>query len=144
MEIVRLALGTLLLAASAVVAVQLWNGRWQFLIARPMQTKKGVFFPEGTRKAGQRVSWAMVAFAAAMATQVSFGMAEMSGDATLAQIAFVLNLVALAAWCAFVLWAVLAHVRSHGRPYFGDGFVRLPVTLLVGCVVLTASSYLFS
>ena len=39
MEIVRFAVGALLLVASALLAVQLWNGRWQFLVARPERTK---------------------------------------------------------------------------------------------------------
>ena len=52
MEIVRFAVGALLLVASALLAVQLWNGRWQFLVARPERTKKGTFFPAGRMAAG--------------------------------------------------------------------------------------------
>ena len=39
MEIARLVLGVLLLVAFALLTVQLYNGRWLFLIAKPEKTK---------------------------------------------------------------------------------------------------------
>ncbi|RDB62388.1 lipocalin [Gordonibacter sp. 28C] len=144
MEIARLVLGVALLIATAALAVQLWNGRWQSLIARPQRTKKGTFFPEGTRRAGQRVAWVMVACFAVVATLMASEMSGMVGSALFAQAAFVLNTLALAAYCGCVLWTVLAHCKAHGRPYFGDGFVHLAVTLLASCAVLTVLSLLFA
>ena len=57
MEIARLVLGVLLLVAFALLTVQLYNGRWLFLIAKPEKTKKGTFFPEGTANTGKRAAW---------------------------------------------------------------------------------------
>ena len=98
MEIVRFAVGALLLVASALLAVQLWNGRWQFLVARPERTKKGTFFPAGTRETGRRLSWVMVACFAAVATLMASEMGRLSGSALFAQAGFVVSGVALVAY----------------------------------------------
>ena len=95
MEIVRFAVGALLLVASALLAVQLWNGRWQFLVARPERTKKGTFFPAGTRETGRHLSWVMVACFAAVATLMASEMGRLSGSALFAQAGFVVSGVAL-------------------------------------------------
>ena len=49
MEIARLVLGVLLLVAFALLTVQLYNGRWLFLIAKPEKTKKGTLDRKSTR-----------------------------------------------------------------------------------------------
>ena len=46
MEIARLVLGVLLLVAFALLTVQLYNGRWLFLIAKPEKTKKARSSPK--------------------------------------------------------------------------------------------------
>ena len=81
MEIVRFAVGIALLVASALLAVQLWNGRWQFLVARPEHTRKGTFFPAGTRETGRRLSWVMVACFAVVATLMASEMGRLAGSA---------------------------------------------------------------
>ena len=46
MEIARLVLGVLLLVAFALLTVQLYNGRWLFLIAKPREDgRRGTFLP---------------------------------------------------------------------------------------------------
>lgn len=144
MEIVRFAVGALLLVASALLAVQLWNGRWQFLVARPERTKKGTFFPAGTRETGRHLSWVMVACFAAVATLMASEMGRLSGSALFAQAGFVVSGVALVAYGAFAVWTVAFHCKAHGRPYFAGGSSRLVVTLAATCAVLTALSLLFA
>ena len=79
MEIARLVLGVLLLVAFALLTVQLYNGRWLFLIAKPEKTKKGTFFPEGTANTGKRAAWVMVACFAVTATLMAYEMSKMTG-----------------------------------------------------------------
>ena len=131
MEIVRFAVGIALLVASALLAVQLWNGRWQFLVARPEHTRKGTFFPAGTRETGRRLSWVMVACFAVVATLMASEMGRLAGSALFVQ-------------AGFVVWTVACHCKVHGRPYFAGGSSRLAVTLAATCIVLTALSLLFA
>ena len=79
MEIARLIIGAVLLVVAAALAVQLWNGRWLFLIAKPDKTKKGTFYPEGTMKTGQRAAWVMVTCFAVVATLMAYEMGVMTG-----------------------------------------------------------------
>ena len=144
MEIARLVLGVLLLVAFALLTVQLYNGRWLFLIAKPEKTKKGTFFPAGTRETGRHLSWVMVACFAAVATLMASEMGRLSGSALFAQAGFVVSGVALVAYGAFVVWTVAFHCKAHGRPYFAGGSSRLAVTLAATCAVLTALSLLFA
>lgn len=144
MEIARFALGIVLLIVSAILAVQLWNGHWQGLLARPEQTKKGVFYPAGTRKTGQRLSWVMVACFAVVATLMASEMGRLSGSALFMQAGFVIGGVALVAYGICVVWTVTTHCKTHERPYFTHGGIRLIVTLLVSCVALTLVSLLFT
>ncbi len=144
MEIVRFAVGALLLVASALLAVQLWNGRWQFLVARPERTKKGTFFPAGTRETGRHLSWVMVACFAVVATLMASEMGRLAGSALFVQAGFVVSGVALLAYGGCIVWTVACHCKVHGRPYFAGGSSRLAVTLAATCIVLTALSLLFA
>lgn len=98
MEIARLVLGVLLLVAFALLTVQLYNGRWLFLIAKPEKTKKGTFFPEGTANTGKRAAWVMVACFAVTATLMAYEMSKMTGVPAFAQTSSILNNIALVAF----------------------------------------------
>ena len=108
MEIARLVLGVLLLVAFALLTVQLYNGRWLFLIAKPEKTKKGTFFPEGTANTGKRAAWVMVACFAVTATLMAYEMSKMTGVPAFAQTSSILNNIALVAFCLSLLWTLFA------------------------------------
>lgn len=140
MEIVRLALGIILLVVTAMLALQLWKGRWLFLIAKPDKTKKGTFYPEGTHKAGQHVAWVMVACFAVIATLMAFEMGKMTGSVLFAQAATVLSNIALVAYCVVLVWTVFSSQKGKGgsfRERFAGGSYRILILLLGTCVLLT-------
>ena len=134
MEIARLVLGVLLLVAFALLTVQLYNGRWLFLIAKPEKTKKGTFFPEGTANTGKRAAWVMVACFAVTATLMAYEMSKMTGVPAFAQTSSILNNIALVAFCLS---------EQNYRDRFKKDGVRLLVLLLGACAVMTALSILF-
>ena len=130
MEIARLVLGVLLLVAFALLTVQLYNGRWLFLIAKPEKTKKGTFFPEGT--------------ANTTATLMAYEMSKMTGVPAFAQTSSILNNIALVAFCLSLLWTLFAgRDEQNYRDRFKKDGVRLLVLLLGACAVMTALSILF-
>lgn len=145
MEIARLVLGALLLAAAALLAVQLYNGCWLFLIAKPERTKKGTFFPEGTASTGKRASWVMVACFAVVATLMAFEMGKMTGVPVFVQAATVLSNVALVAFCLSLVWTLFAGRKEQNyQDRFKKDGVRLLVLLLGACAAMTAVSLLFA
>lgn len=140
MEIVRLALGIILLVVTAMLALQLWKGRWLFLIAKPDKTKKGTFYPEGTHKAAQHVAWVMVACFAVIATLMAFEMGKMTGSVLFAQAATVLSNITLVAYCVVLVWTVFSSQKGKGgsfRERFDGGSYRILILLLGTCVLLT-------
>lgn len=144
MEIARLVLGVLLLVAFALLTVQLYNGRWLFLIAKPEKTKKGTFFPEGTANTGKRAAWVMVACFAVTATLMAYEMSKMTGVPAFAQTSSILNNIALVAFCLSLLWTLFAgRDEQNYRDRFKKDGVRLLVLLLGACAVMTALSILF-
>lgn len=145
MEIARLVIGVLLLVVSAALAVQLWNGRWLFLIAKPESTKKGVFFPEGTAKTGQRAAWVMVTCFAVVATLMAFEMGKMTGVAAFVQTATILSNIALVAFCLCLLWTLFSGRKEQSyQDRFRGGGTRLILLLLASCAVMTFVSLLFA
>ena len=143
MEIVRFGVGLVLLIASGALTVQLWNGNWLSLIAKPTTTKKGTFYPEGTRKSGQRAAWVMVACFAVVGTLMAFEMAKMTGLVLFAQIASVLCNVMLVGFCILAVWTLFSRSKgADGKLNFGGDNVRLTLLLLGSCVVLTLVSLL--
>ncbi|MBU5404415.1 lipocalin [Paraeggerthella hongkongensis] len=145
MEIVRFGVGLVLLIASGALTVQLWNGNWLSLIAKPTTTKKGTFYPEGTRKSGQRAAWVMVACFAVVGTLMAFEMAKMTGLVLFAQIASVLCNVMLVGFCVLAVWTLFSRSKgADGKLNFGGDNVRLTLLLLGSCVVLTLVSLLFA
>ena len=127
MEIVRFGVGLVLLIASGALTVQLWNGNWLSLIAKPTTTttKKGTFYPEGTRKSGQRAAWVMVACFAVVATLMAFEMAKMTGLVLFAQIASVLCNVMLVGFCTLAVWTLFSRSKgADGKLNFGGDNVR--------------------
>lgn len=145
MEIVRFGVGLVLLVVSGALTVQLWNGNWLSLIAKPTTTKKGTFYPEGTRKSGQRAAWVMVACFAVVGTLMAFEMAKMTGLVLFAQIASVLCNVMLVGFCALAVWTLFSRSKgADGKLNFGGDNVRLTLLLLGSCVVLTLVSLLFA
>ncbi|MDY3981132.1 MAG: lipocalin [Paraeggerthella sp.] len=145
MEIVRFGVGLVLLIASGALTVQLWNGNWLSLIAKPTTTKKGTFYPEGTRKSGQRAAWVMVACFAVVGTLMAFEMAKMTGLVLFAQIASVLCNVMLVGFCILAVWTLFSRSKgADGKLNFGGDNVRLTLLLLGSCVVLTLVSLVFA
>ena len=145
MEIVRFGVGLVLLIASGALTVQLWNGNWLSLIAKPTTKKKGTFYPEGTRKSGQRAAWVMVACFAVVGTLMAFEMAKMTGLVLFAQIASVLCNVMLVGFCVLAVWTLFSRSKgADGKLNFGGDNVRLTLLLLGSCVVLTLVSLLFA
>lgn len=145
MEIARLVFGVLLLVVAAALAVQLWNGRWLFLIAKPEKGKKGTFFPEGTIETGKRAAWVMVACFAVVATLMAFEMGKMTGVPVFVQTATILSNVALVAFCICLLWTLFSGRASQSyQDRFKGGGVRLILLLLGSCAVMTLVSLLFS
>ena len=145
MEIVRFGVGLVLLIASGALTVQLSNGNWLSLIAKPTTTKKGTFYPEGTRKSGQRAAWVMVACFAVVGTLMAFEMAKMTGLVLFAQIASVLCTVMLVGFCVLAVWTLFSRSKgADGKLNFGGDNVRLTLLLLGSCVVLTLVSLLFA
>lgn len=145
LALARYVVGLVLLGVSCALALQLWNGRWQSLIAKPSVTKKGTFYPEGTRKAGQRVAWVMVACFAAVATLMAFDMAKMAGLVPFAQVASLLCNAALVCFCILAVWALFARSgEQDAGTRFGTGKARVALLLLASCVVLTLVSLLFA
>lgn len=145
MEIVRFGVGLVLLIVSGALTVQLWNGNWLSLIAKPTTTKKGTFYPEGTRKSGQRAAWVMVACFAVVGTLMAFEMAKMTGLVLFAQIASVLCNVMLVGFCVLAVWTLFSRSKgADGKLNFGGDNVRLTLLLLGSCVVLTLVSLLFA
>lgn len=138
MEIARLVFGAVLLVVAAVLTVQLWSGRWAFLVAKPEKNKKGTFYPEGTMKTAQRAAWVMVACFAVVATLMAYEMAKMTGLPLFVQTATILGNVALVAFCLSLIWAVLGGRKQRSyEDHFKDRDVRLPLLLLACCVVLS-------
>ncbi|MEG1494283.1 MAG: lipocalin [Gordonibacter sp.] len=146
MEVVRIVLGVVLLVVTAALAVQLWKGRWLFLIAKPDKTKKGTFYPEGTHKSGQCVSWVMVACFAVIATLIAYQMGILSGSDLFAQAATILSNIALVAYCVVLVWAVFSSQKGKEgsfRERFDGGSYRVLILLLGTCVLLTVIGLLF-
>lgn len=145
MEIARLVLGVVLLIAAALLAVQLYNGRWLFLIAKPEKTKKGTFFPEGTVNTGKRASWVMVACFAVVATLMAYEMGKMTGVPVFIQAASILSNIALLAFCLSLLWTLFAGRKEQSyQDRFKKEGTRLLLLLLGSCAVMTAVSLLFT
>lgn len=145
MDIARLILGVVFLVAAAALAVQLWNGRWAFLVAKPEKSKKGTFYPEGTMKTAQRAAWVMVACFAVVATLMAYVMGKMTGVPVFVQTATILSNIALVAFCLSLLWALFAGRKERGyEERFKDRDMRLPLLLLASCVAMTAVSLLFA
>lgn len=145
MEIARLAFGAVLLVVAAALTVQLWNGRWLFLIAKPEKTKKGTFYPEGTMKTGQRAAWVMVACFAVVATLMAYEMGRMTGVPVFVQAATVLSNIALVAFCGCMLWTLFAGRKDQSyQDRFKGGGTRLILLLLASCAVMTLVSLLFA
>lgn len=145
MEIVRLILGLVLLVVSAALAVQLYNGRWLFLIAKPEKTKKGTFFPEGTIATGKRASWVMVTCFAVVATLMAFEMGVMTGVPVFVQAAAILSNIALVAFCLSLLWTLFSGRKEQSyQDRFRGGGTRLILLLVGSCAVMTVVSLLFS
>ena len=130
--------------SSAPLTVQLYNGRWLFLIAKPEKTKKGTFFPEGTANTGKRAAWVMVACFAVTATLMAYEMSKMTGVPAFAQTSSILNNIALVAFCLSLLWTLFAgRDEQNYRDRFKKDGARLLVLLLGACAVMTALSILF-
>ena len=145
MEIARLVLGVVHLIAAALLAVQLYNGRWLFLIAKPEKTKKGTFFPEGTANTGKRASWVMVACFAVVATLMAYEMGKMTGVPVFIQAASILSNIALLAFCLSLLWTLFAGRKEQSyQDRFKKEGTRLLLLLLGSCAVMTAVSLLFT
>ncbi|WP_080797373.1 lipocalin [Arabiibacter massiliensis] len=145
MAIARLVLGVVLLVAAAVLAVQLYNGRWLFLIAEPEKAKKGTFYPEGTARTGQRASWVLVACFAVTGTLMASEMAAVLEVPAFAQTAQLLNAVALVAFCAAVVWTLFGGRTDQSfQTRFKKEGARLLILLLACCIILTAESLLFA
>lgn len=145
MEIARLILGLVLLVVSAALAVQLYNGRWLFLIAKPEKTKKGTFFPEGTISTGKRAAWVMVTCFAVVATLMAFEMGVMTGVPVFVQTATILSNIALVAFCLSLLWTLFSGRKEQSyQDRFKGGGTRLILLLVASCAVMTAVSLLFS
>ena len=113
MEIARLVLGVLLLVAFALLTVQLYNGRWLFLIAKPEKTKKGTFFPEGTANTGKRAAWVMVACFAGDGALMAYEMSKMTGVLAFAQTSILDHNIALVVFCLSSLDAVRGSRRAE-------------------------------
>lgn len=145
MEIARFVLGTILLAVAALLTVQLYNGRWLSLIARPKETKKGTYYPEGTINTGKRAAWVMVACFAVVATLMAYEMAMLTGIPVFVQAATIVNNVALVAYFASLLYTLFAGRadQSYQDRSKKEG-ARLLLLLLGSCVVMTAVSVLFA
>ena len=125
MEIARFVLGTILLAVAALLTVQLYNGRWLSLIARPKETKKGTYYPEGTINTGKRAAWVMVACFAVVATLMAYEMAMLTGIPVFVQAATIVNNVALVAYFASLLYTCLLYTsRGCGVRRSGAGVLR--------------------
>lgn len=145
MEIARLVFGVVLLVVAAALAVQLWNGRWLFLIAKPEKSKKGTFFPEGTIETGKRAAWVMVACFAVVATLMAFEMGKMTGVSVFVQTATILSNIALVAFCVCLLWTLFSGRSSQSyQDRFKGGGTRLILLLLGSCAIMTLVSLLFS
>lgn len=145
MEIARLIIGAVLLVVAAALAVQLWNGRWLFLIAKPDKTEKGTFYPEGTMKTGQRAAWVMVTCFAVVATLMAYEMGVMTGVPVFVQTASILSNVALVAFCLCLLWTLFSGRKDQSyQDRFKGGGTRLILLLLGSCVVMTLVSLLFA
>lgn len=145
MEIARLILGLVLLVVSAALAVQLYNGRWLFLIAKPEKTKKGTFFPEGTISTGKRAAWVMVTCFAVVATLMAFEMGVMTGVPVFVQTATILSNIALVAFCLSLLWTLFSGRKEQSyQDRFKGGGTRLILLSVASCAVMTAVSLLFS
>lgn len=144
MEIVRLVFGAVLLVVAGVLTVQLWSGRWAFLVAKPEKNKKGTFYPEGTMKTAQRVAWVMVACFAVVATLMAYEMAKMTGLPLFVQTATILGNVALVAFCVSLIWAVLGGRKQRSyEDRFKERDVRLPLFLLACCIALSVMAMTF-
>ena len=145
MDIARIVVGIVLMVAAAVVAVQLWNGRCLSLIAPPSKTKKGVFYPEGTMKAGQRASWVMVACAVSVAALVAYQMGKLAGNPTFVEAATLISNVTLVAFCVSLVWCLFSGPKDKSfRERFRSGNGRLLLFLLASCIALTLTSLLFA
>ena len=145
MEIARLIIGAVLLVVAAALAVQLWNGRWLFLIAKPDKTKKGTFYPEGTTKTGQRAAWVMGTGVAVVATRMAYEMGVMTGAPVFVQTASILSNVALVAFCLCLLWTLFSGRKDQSyQDRFKGGGTRLILLLLGSCAVMTLVSLLFA
>lgn len=145
MEIARLVLGVVLLVVSATLAVQLYNGRWLFLIAKPDKNKKGTFFPEGTISTGKRAAWVMVTCFAVVATLMAFEMGVMTGVPVFVKTATFLSNIALVAFCLSLLWTLFSGRKEQSyQDRFKGGGTRLIALLVGSCAVMTAVSLLFS
>lgn len=144
MEIVRFAFGAVLLIVSAVLSMQLWKGRWLFLIAQPEKRKKETFYPEGTHKSARRVAWVMVGCFAVVATLLVFEMTKMTGNSSFGQVAATMNNIALVGYCIVLLWAVLSCRGGRGlREHLEGGGYRVIIVLIGSCAALTAMGLLF-
>ena len=127
------------MVAAAVLAVQLWNGRCLSLIAPPSKTKKGIYYPEGTIKAGQRASWVMVACAVSIAALVAYQMGKLAGSPLFVEAA------TLIAFCVSLVWCLFAGPKGTSlSERFRSGNGRLLLFLLASCIVLTLVSLLFA
>lgn len=145
MEIARLVIGTILLAAAALLSVKLYNGSWLSLIARPRVTKRGTFYPEGTINTGKRAAWVMVACFAVVATLMAYEMAKLADEQLFAQAATFLSNVSLVAFCASLLYTLFAgrSEQSYQDRFKKEG-ARLLLLLLGTCVVMTVVAVLFA
>lgn len=144
MEIVRFAFGVVLLIVTAALSLQLWKGRWLFLIAQPDKKKKGTFYPEGTHKSARRVAWVMVGCFAVAATLLVFEMTKMAGSSSFGQVAATMNNIALVGYCIVLLWAVFSSRNGRGfRAHLESGGYRVLIVLIGSCAALTAMGLLF-
>ena len=145
MEIARFVLGTILLAAAALLSVKLYNGSWLSLIARPQVTKRGTFYPAGTINTGKRAAWVMVACFAVVATLMAYEMAKLTDMPLFAQASTFLSNIALVAFCVSLLYTLFGgrSEQSYQNRFKKEG-ARLLLLLLGSCVVMTATAVLFA
>lgn len=144
-EYAYLIYGVTLMIVSAIMSVQLWSGRWLFLLAKPEKTKKGLVYLQSEYEMSKRVSWLMVAFFACVVTLLAFEMAQIAQSTLYIQITIILNCIGMGIFSAGVVFIVfnLRKDASFWASFKTSGY-RLALFLAISCAMLTSASLLYS
>ncbi len=145
MNLVLVIFSIILILVLATISMQLWKGNLQSFIAKPDVRKKATYYPEGTQKTGQRVSWVLAISCFAIATYLMMEMSVLASSDVLLQTSIILNTVALIGYCASIVWTTYAYLKEHdGKFSWRDDSSRVIVLLLAVSLLLGALTLLFS